>query len=179
MSDRERNLLVLLVAMAFIAANLLGYKVWFEPTMAKLKQDRENAEREADFNLAEAGDAEILQKDRDWLERHEPQPNTVGRVKTSIQQLAEREATRMGLTLKRGGYGGEVIEPSFQYHRARYQIEVNGLESSIYRWLDRLHNPNEFRAVTYLRLSPQRDDATRADCEVYLDQWFVPEGGQS
>lgn len=167
-----------MVVMAFAATNLLAYKVWYEPTMKKTTSERKAAERQAAFNAAEAGSAEAIAADRQWLERNEPEPTSVGRMKTKIQQLAENEALRNGLVIKRKTFGDEVIEPNFNYHRARFQIEVNGIESSIYRWLDRLHQPSDFRVVTYMRVNPQRDDDTRADCEVYLDQWFVPEGGE-
>lgn len=179
MSSRERNLLILLVAMAFIAANFLGYKTWYEPKMTALNSAKDAAERTAAFNEAEASSLDLIASDRDWLTKNEPKPSSAGKMATSIQQLSENEAVRSGLTVKRKEFGDEVVDPNLNYHRVRFQIEVNGTESSIYRWLDRIHVPNQFRAVTFVRLSPQRDDPTRADCEVYLDQWFVPEGGES
>lgn len=177
MSSRERNLLILLIAMAFIVANFLAYSAWYQPKMEALETAKEGAERKADFNEAEAGSLDLIQQDREWLERFEPQPTSAGKAATRIQQLAESEAVRSGLTIKRKDFGDQILDPALTYHRVRYQIEVSGAESSVYRWLDRLHSPNEFRAVTYVRLNPQRDDATRAECEVYIDQWFLPEGG--
>ena len=179
MTPRERNLLILLVAMAFLAVNLLGYKMWYEPKMAQMQASMEAAEVKADANEGMGNILEAVKADKDWLERTEPQPSSVGLMKTKIQQLAENEAVRFGLTVKKKGFGSDIVDPSLYYHRARYDIEVNGSEASIYRWLDRLHNPNDFRVVTFVRMNPQRDDATRADCQIYLDQWFVPEGGQS
>jgi hypothetical protein len=143
-----------------------------------MEQEMETAEREASFNEVEAASLDQIADDQAWLVNNEPEPTTVGTMQTRIQQLAENEALRAGLTVKRKSFGDEVVDPSLNYHRARFQIEVNGREEAIYRWLDRLHRPSEFRAVTYVRLSPQRNDATKADCEIYLDQWFVPRGGQ-
>ncbi|MGJ8724359.1 MAG: hypothetical protein ACSHYB_07370 [Roseibacillus sp.] len=179
MTSRERNLLILLVVMAFVAVNFLGYKMWYAPKMAEMQAAMEGAERKAEANEGMGNILDAVSADKDWLNRFEPQPSSVGKMKTSIQQLAENEAVRAGLTVKKKGFGSDVVDPTLNYHRARYDIEVNGTESSIYRWLDRLHNPNEFRVVTFVRMNPQRDDATRADCQIYLDQWFVPEGGQS
>jgi hypothetical protein len=179
MTSRERNLLILLVAMAFLAVNFLGYRMWYAPKMAAMQSAMENAERKATSNESMGNLLEAVQADQDWLNRFEPKPSSVGKMKTRIQQLAENEAARAGLTIKKKVFGNDIVDPSLNYHRARYDIEVNGTEASIYRWLDRLHNPNEFRVVTFVRLNPQRDDAKRADCQIYLDQWFVPEGGQS
>ena len=179
MTPRERNLLILLVAMAFIAVNFLGYKMWYEPKMAQMQASMEAAEVKAEANEGMGNILKAVQADKDWLDRTEPKPSSVGKMKTKIQQLAENEAVRAGLTVKKKGFGSDVVGPTLFYHRARYDIEVNGTEAAIYRWLDRLHNPNDFRVVTFVRMNPQRDDATRADCQIYLDQWFVPEGGQS
>lgn len=179
MSTRERNLLILLVSMAFIGVNFVAYNMWYQPKMKAMQNARKAAESQVKFNEFEASLGSDVEAERAWLERFEPEPSSIGRMKTKIQQLAENEAIRAGLQVKRKDFGTDVIDPSLTYHRARFQIEVNGIESSIYRWLDRLHNPNEFRAVTYVRLNPQRDDNTRADAEVYLDQWFVPESTES
>ena len=179
MTARERNLLILLVAMAFLAVNLLGYKMWYEPKMTQMQAAMEAAEVKAEANEGMGNILEAVSADKDWLERFEPTPNTAGKVQTKIQQLAENEAVRAGLTIKKKGFGPVISDPGLYYHRARYDIEVNGTEASIYRWLDRLHNPNEFRVVTFVRMNPQRDDLSRADCQIYLDQWFVAEGGQS
>ncbi|MDP0490461.1 MAG: hypothetical protein Q7Q71_05380 [Verrucomicrobiota bacterium JB023] len=175
MSSRERNLLIILAAMAFLAVNLLGYKVWYEPQMQKMERTQRSLSLQVEQNEIAAADAEFLQDQRDWLARNEPEPTTVGSAQTQIQQLAENEARRRGLTIKRKDFGSTMVEPGYNYHRARYQIEVNGVESSIFQWIDRLHNPAEFRAVTYVRLNANRDDGTKADAEIYIDQWFVPE----
>lgn len=179
MTSRERNLLILLVGMAFLAVNFLGYRMWYAPKMAALQSTMENAEQKAGANEGMGNILDAVKEDQDWLNRFEPKPNTVGKMQTRIQQLAENEALRANLTIKKKGFGEPIVEPSLHYHRARYDILVNGPESSIYKWLDRLHNPNEFRVVTFVLMSPQRDDLTRADCQIYLDQWFVPEGEQS
>jgi Tfp pilus assembly protein PilO len=178
MTARERNLLILLVAIAFIVANFMAYRVWYQPRLAEMEQDMRTAQREASFNEVEVASLDQIANDQAWLVKNEPEPATVGAMQTRIQQLASNEALRAGLTVKRQDFGDPVIDPSLNYHRARIRIEVNGREEAIYRWLDRLHRPGEFRAVTFVRLSPQRNDATKADAEVFLDQWFVPKGGQ-
>jgi hypothetical protein len=68
-----------------------------------------------------------------------------------------------------------IEHPSLAYHRARVEMEVSGSEKALYSWLDRLHSPVDFRAVTMIRLYPKRDDDTLVDCQVTVEQWFVPE----
>lgn len=178
MTPRERNLLFLLVAMAFVAVNFLGYRVWYQPNLEAIETATRAANREVEFNEIEIQSLDFIASDQAWLAENEPESASLGRMKTSIQQLAQNEALREGLSEKRVSFGDDVIDSSLNYHRSRFRIEVNGREDAIYRWLDRLHEPKDFRAVTFVRLSPQASDATRADAEVFLDQWFVPEGDQ-
>ncbi|GHC51044.1 hypothetical protein [Roseibacillus persicicus] len=178
MTSRERNLLILLVVMAFLVVNFLAYRVWYAPKMAEMQATMESAEQKAEANEGMGAVLDAVAKDQEWLNRFEPKPTSEGKMKTRMQQLASNEAVRAGLKIKKEGFVDGVIDPNLHYHRARYDMEVNGTEASIYRWLDRLHNPNEFRVVTFVKLEPQRDDAERADCRIYLDQWFVPEGDQ-
>jgi hypothetical protein len=55
------------------------------------------------------------------------------------------------------------------------EIQVTGMESGLYRWLDRLHSPNELRAITYMQVKPLKSDDTQIDCQIVVEQWFVPE----
>lgn len=175
MSSRERNLLILLVTMAFLAVNFLGYKMWYAPKLALMRADKQAAEDIAESNEVTGSHLDTFETEIRWLSDHEPKPSSLGQMKARIQQLAENEAKRAQLKIKDEDFGDDVIDPGLNYHRARYDIEVNGSEASIHRWLDRLHKPSEFRVVTFIRLKPQRDDPTRADCKIFLDQWFVPE----
>ena len=179
MTPRERNLLIIMVVIAFTAVNFLAYRVWYQPRMEKLENATATAQREIKINETEMASMESVQTDKDWLTRFEPKPMTTGKAQTRIQQLADNEAARRDLTRKDNTFGAEVVDPILNYHRVRYEMKVNGPEEKIYGWIDKIHNPNEFRIVSFVRLSPQRDDATRADCEIYIDQWFVPEGDPS
>jgi hypothetical protein len=49
------------------------------------------------------------------------------------------------------------------------------MDDQLYKWLVELQDPALSRAITFLRISPQRDDPTRVDCELEVTQWFRPE----
>ena len=49
------------------------------------------------------------------------------------------------------------------------------MDSQLYKWLSDLQEPRLSRSITFLRISPQRDDPTRVDCELEITQWFQPE----
>jgi hypothetical protein len=51
---------------------------------------------------------------------------------------------------------------------------VTGSEESLYRWFDKINVPEQFRAVSQILLSPNKQDDTKIDCTVTLEQWFIP-----
>lgn len=136
-----------------------------EATVAKLKAD--GAKPPAADRAAKEGDP-IHQ----WLQEHSPKPITDQNAQTNLTQLANREAQRRGLVVKR-----RKLLPSIEgkhYHRVRTEIEVSGKAQTLCQWIDRLQAPNEFRGISFLRIHPKRDDATMVDCNIILEQWFVP-----
>ncbi|NNC89837.1 MAG: hypothetical protein HKN82_15375 [Akkermansiaceae bacterium] len=175
MTGREKRLLIILLAAVFVVANFAAYKLLFVPREAAAKARLTTAE-------AQLAEGQLLLDTQDqfedeiaWLAKHEPEPATVQDTQTRLQQLMQREAQRNQLEIKRQRLQPSIEDPGLYFHRARHEMEVNGLEAGLYRWLDRLHVPNELRAITFMQINPQRDDDTRIDCKVVVEQWFVPE----
>ncbi|OYV03708.1 MAG: hypothetical protein CFE26_20730, partial [Verrucomicrobiales bacterium VVV1] len=110
-----------------------------------------------------------------WLADHEPQPDEDQLVQTKLQQLAESEARNGGLTIKTGG---QKLLPTDKtgpyYHRAKVEFTVNGTEQALYSWIGKLQVAAEFRAVTFLRMMPNKEDDTKIDATLIIEQWFVP-----
>ena len=50
-----------------------------------------------------------------------------------------------------------------------YRFKVTGREDSLYRWLDRLQMPDQFKGVTFMRLAPDAKDDTKIDATVVVD----------
>lgn len=177
MSDREKRLSILLAVVGFLILNGVGFNMFYQPRMqaARGKLNKAQLELEMRKSLIDTKDAFLTEID--WLDKYEPAPASAQETQTKLQQLAEREAQRNGLTVKRQKLQPSIVNQGLIYHRARIEIEVNGLEPALYRWLDRLHSPNDFRAITFMRLNPQKGDDTRIDCQVVVEQWFVPEEG--
>jgi hypothetical protein len=60
------------------------------------------------------------------------------------------------------------------YKVAQVKFTVTGEEKNLYAWFDRMHSPNDFRAISEITMSPNREDDSKIDCIVTFDQWFVP-----
>ena len=175
MSPREKRLLNLPLSVGFVLLNFAAYKLFYMKRMADATQRAVTAESGVEAAKSSLEMMDLFEEEMSWLEKNEPKEGTEQEAQTKLQQLLEREAQRNNLTIKRQKLQPSVVSPGLIYHRARIEIEVNGMEMSLYRWLDRIHSPTESRAVTFMRMNPQKDDDTKIDCQIIVEQWFTPE----
>ena len=171
MSSREKRLLFLLLGALFVVVNLFGIR-WLGQQRESLR--RSTAESRVTLETAAFADQqrEAVQDEIEWLAQYEPEPKVGELVPGQLEVLVNTGAKRWNLTVNR-----PKILPTVAgdfYDRARFQLSVTGQESALWRWLAELHNPNQFRAVTELRLSPNREDDTLIDATVLVEEWFVP-----
>ncbi len=173
MSAREKKLLIFFAVAGFAILNVLVFN------FAATKRREVNIQRSnATQQLATAEDfrnrSEQVTDQMAWLAEHEPKPAANQDVQTLLQQLVEREAKAVGLTIKTQKPQPTDASPGKYYHRAKLQITVTGSEESLYRWFDRLNMPDQFRVASQIRWSPNSQDDTKIDCTATLEQWFVP-----
>ncbi len=177
MSERERKLLMFFGTAGVILLCLWGY------TTFNTKRNAVRAERlTAETTLKEAQLFEksqaALADEIDWLTQHEPQPEAGEQVPGKLQQLCAAEATRAGMTVKQQKILPDKInsdeKTSQRYMSAKVEFNVTGKEQQMYSWFDRMHSPNDFRVISTLRLTPNREDDTQIDCVVTIEQWYVP-----
>ena len=111
----------------------------------------------------------------EWLASHQPEPAANQDVQTKLQQLCESEAKKFSLEIKNQRPLPTDTTSGVHYHRAKIQLTVSGTEDALYRWFDRLNVPDQLRAATVIRLSPNAKDDTKIDCTATVEQWFVPQ----
>lgn len=172
MSPREKKLLLFFAAAGFIILNVAAFS-WYSKTSLRIAGEKTQARSQLSTAEAFRASSEQVLDEMEWLAEHEPEPSAYQDVQTRLQQLAEREAQATGLTLK-----SQKLLPTdttgVHYHRVKVQLNVTGTEQSLYRWFDRVNSPEQFRAATLIRLSPNREDDTKIDCTADIEQWFVP-----
>lgn len=172
MSPREKNLLILFATAGFFILNLLGFKFY-----SAQRQSVDSKRKDAELKLANAENFRTMSgevaSEMDWLAQHEPEPAAYQDVQSALQQFGEREALAAGLTIK-NQRPLDTDTSGTQFHRVKVQFNLLGPEQSLYRWFDRINVPSEFRAVTLIRLSPDREDETKIECTAVIEQWFVP-----
>jgi len=175
MNDREKKLIFILFGAAFIIVNVF----LFTSYKTKMKQ------KEALFNKGskdlvkmneelDAWDSQI--DDVNWLYDNPPAMGTHGKVGAELAIYTGKSAQRFKVDLKQQpGPQPEDVEEAGAYRSARVRVIGNAMDRELYQWLTDLQDPKKGRSITRLKISPQRDDATRVDCELEVTQWFTPQ----
>ena len=172
MNPRERNLLIALGTVVLVVGGLLGYKSLIQYHQ-RVKKDIATHRATLEVARFAQEQADAVGAEIDWLEKNLPEPREAELVPSELENLVTSRATTSGLTVTRP----KILENAtdgIHYERARFQINVTGREQNLYQWLVAVHSPRDFRAVTMLRLSPNREDDTLIDAEVQVEEWFVP-----
>jgi hypothetical protein len=185
MNTREKRLLILFGVVIFAVLNFYGYSLYSQK-MNSLELEIGSEGNEilgkpatgliGEIALAEQNLAERESKEREmaWLAENEPDPEEGGAVQSRLESFVTNQARAAGLTTDRPKILPNDTEGVY-YHKAIFEIKATGMEDGLYRWLIQLHDPSSFRAVTSLRLSPNREDDTQIDAVVRVQQWYVPQ----
>jgi hypothetical protein len=172
MSDREKKLVTLFGLAAFVLVNFFGIS-WFQGQKHKVERDLAKAKNEVVSAEAAAGSFDTVYDQMKWLNDKTPSPKAGQLVGTELETYASNQATTNGLeVMKRDLKPND--ETGKYFHRAKVQYKVSGNEDALYRWLDRLQMPDQFKAVTFLRLTPDPKEDTKIEATVDIEQWYVP-----
>lgn len=172
MSPREKNLLALLGIGAFVVLNFIAFN-FYQSKSLEVERKRNAARQQVMEAEMFRNSGEQILDEMEWLRQHEPEPAAYQDIQTRLQQFSEAEARAAGLTIK-----AQKLLPTetggTYYHRAQIEFTVTGNEEALYRWFDRLNNPEDFRSAVHIRLSPNNEDDTKIDCTSTVSQWFIP-----
>ncbi|MCW1886457.1 type II secretion system protein M [Luteolibacter flavescens] len=175
MSDREKKLVLFFGLAVFVLVNFFGIS-WFQSQKQKVARQLTDAKGKVTLAEATAASFDTVYGEMEWMAKmieKSPAPKNGQLVATELEQYASNQATTHQLEIKR-----RAIKPNdetgIHFHRAKVEFNVSGREESLYRWLDRLQMPDQFKAVTSMRLSPDAKDDTMIDATVEVEQWYVP-----
>ncbi|MBB5352257.1 type II secretory pathway component PulM [Haloferula luteola] len=172
MNDREKKLLIGLGVALFGVANLGAFK-YFETTQKKVVKQIQQHEQTLEIAQFAREQSNAVQGEIEWLEKNQKDPKEAELVPSELEKFVTGRAAAAGLTLTRPKILDNRTDGAF-FERARFQISVSGKEEALYRWLTELQSPKDFRAITALRLSPNREDDTLIDAVVQVEEWFQP-----
>ncbi len=173
MSSREKKLILFFGLAGFVVLNFLAVG-FFKSKRLQVDRERDLATQKLDTAKMFSASRQQVADQMDWLAAHDPEPAANQDVQTQLQQFAEREARSSSLTIKTQKPLPTDATEGRNYHRAKLQLTVTGTEESLYRWLDKINSPEQFRIASQIRLSPNAQDDTKVDCTATVEQWFIP-----
>lgn len=171
MSTREKRLLAFFGIAGFLILNFLAFG-FYSSQRDKIRAERNLATQNLQLAQIARDSREQVIHQMDWLAEHEPDPAAYQDVQTALQQLAEREAIGAGLTIV--NQRPLTTESDTHFDTVKIQLNLTGGEQPLFLWFDRINVPTALRAVTFIRLAPNREDDTMIDCTAIVEQWFVP-----
>ena len=119
---------------------------------------------------AQKQEVEVPEELADWLEKFDPEPINFRQAMVGLEQLVSKQGKAMKLPIQRIAVMQAV--PGKRYSRSRLECQVSGDEKTIYKWLDALQSPNDFRVLTALRVKQNQENPGKIDCLVRIEQWF-------
>lgn len=127
-----------------------------------------------------ASNAELIAKEVDWVDKHEPKPSTYDDEKTKLLDFLESSGVKHGCTTTKPDFPDEV-DSEGKYQRAKVQIQATATEDQIYKWLVDIHQPTKFRAVTQIVMRPTAkvDDDGLIICTLTAEQWLIASNSDS
>ena len=175
MNSREKTLLFVLFGVAFFVINIFLFTS-FQSAMQKKRSQLDVGAKKLKLMEADLATWESKADDVEWLMNNQPVVGVHGNIGAELAAYTEKVANKHGVSLsKRPSPQRADTEETGAYRSARAKVVANAMDGQLYNWLVELQDPELNRAITFLRISPQRDDPTRVDCELEVTQWFRPE----
>lgn len=173
---KEKRLLFLLLGALFLLFNVVALKS-FLGRRAVLQSNIATLDAELVRSRAVLGQKDYWTERAKWLEANQPTDDI-----TSVDddnrfiEFVESTAKESGLTYTRRG-GGPVPTEGRPYAEVFDASTVKGNMESLVKWLSKLQQPKEFRAIKQLRI--KSGEPPEVVCDVEVARWFRPVGGQT
>lgn len=176
LNDRERKMGIMIIAVLVVFAHVFGSKKLVD-AFDKKKLELRALEQQAQAMMSGEG-AGSTKEEQEWLTSHEPQPQTFEDVQTELQTFLTSAGERVGLT----PFGYNLRQPEKEleegevphYNSVRIEIAVQGEQDKIFQWLVNIHQPDKFRAITYVKIQANEKVEGEVICHIIAEQWFVP-----
>ena len=178
MNAREKKLGWILFGAAFLIVNVFLYLSYREAMQRKLAQLSQEAGQLEQMET-ELATWKSRQADLEWLENNPPAEGNHGKIGARLVKAIKDSAVRWQMDSPAVSPQRADADEMGVYRSAKVKVKANATDEQLYKWLSDLQDPQKSRSVTFLRVSPNRDDPERVDCELEVTQWFAPEAEQT
>ena len=170
MSDREKNLLGVLVILAVIIAALFGITK-YQQEMSVLRQERDQLSSKKGIYESSTGLQETLSTECEWIVENEPEEMDYAVAMGILERLMDTTSEACGLEVKSPKINAIENEGEI-YRRIEGEVTLKGTEEQIVRWMMTMHDPTAFRGVTSMRMIKSAGHEV-VECQVVVEQKVV------
>ncbi|NWK54007.1 hypothetical protein HW115_00165 [Verrucomicrobiaceae bacterium N1E253] len=175
MNEREKKLVLILAAAGLLVVSLFGYTT-YSGAMQKKKVELKKGSDELKLKKRELEQALQRIDEVEWLAQNMPTSGTHTKIRSELVSFVEQSCAKYKVNVKkRPSALRENLEEQGVFKSAVVKVMVNCTDKQMYDLFCLLQNPREARSITRMRIIPQRDDATKVDCELEITQWYSPE----
>ena len=175
LTSKEKRLLAALLGALFLLFNIVALKTFLDRSAA-VRANIAALDAQIAQNRAILGQKDYWAAHAKWLAENQPTDdiNSVDDDNRFIE-FVESSAKESGLAYTRRG-GGPSPSKGLPYTEVFDASTVKGNMESLVKWLSKLQQPKEFRAIKQLRIKSGEPPAVVGDVEVA--RWFRPVGGE-
>lgn len=174
MNQREKNMLILLGFIAFIAINFMLYSS-YKAEMLKLGQEKIKVKGEWETRDAILTDGTTWEETREWFEKNKPKAITIEDAQDQLLKEVKAAAERCKLIInpsKPINFLPAIL--SGVYPRARVTLNFTSSDDAFFQWVTQLNDAKMFRVVTALKMEPNADKSN-VMVEAIVEQWVSPQ----
>ncbi len=176
MTKREKTLIsVLLVAVIIMVHFYFGYK--YKQSRALHLSELEELQTKIETYRMIDANAELTKDEIEWVNQYSPAVESFQNTQTNLLNFLASSSKTLGFTasVKKLTPESDMDYSESYYRTVKVQLSARATEKEIYQWLVQIHQPEKMRVLAYLKLSPPTNDSNLINCQISVEQYFVPE----
>ncbi len=176
MTKREKTLGFNFLVVVIIVAHLWGFSKWQKQ---KINQQQKIGSLENKIDSFRLMDESVLAfgDEISWVNDHTAPVISFEDAQSELLDFLLSSSKRLGFTfeeqlIKRADEtDGSLVDDTY-FQRVKIQVSTRATEKQIYQWLTEIHQPQEMRIVSYLRLKPSENDSKEIRCNITAEQFI-------
>ena len=171
MKPGERRLIAILCVLAAISGGAIMSQMLLrkQSSLGRKQQTLELKRMEAEAML---GEASLWKARLDWLKANRPSMTSENQASQELLDEVLAAAARQNLTVQKKQLH-EATQTSF-FHEVGVTLTLTGELPDVFRWLHGLLAPESFRMVSYLKILPDAQDASKVTVIARINRRHAP-----
>ena len=167
-TQRDKILLLILVATLFVVGNYFGYR-WLAKKEADLKLIEANLKADEAEGKVALLQANTWAQRKEWITAHQPTMGDEGETKSDVLNHVLKGARDNKLEVLDQNLND--VQRGAAGTRVNVTVRVKGSTENLVKWLADLENPEEFYAVSTFSLKADQDQKSMV-CALKIARYF-------